>query len=197
MQSKASTVKEYLSSLPADRRKAIETVRAVILDNLDLGFEEGMQYGMIGYSVPHSIYPAGYHCDPRQPLPFAALASQKNYMAVYIMSLYEGSEDGDWFRGAWERAGKRLDMGKCCIRFRTLDDVPLDVLGEAVKRSTVKGIIAMYEGARAENEKRKAGAKKTARPKPGAKRAGAGRGPKKSAKKTGKKSAKKSRARAR
>src|SRR5258707_3534246 len=90
MQSTATTVEQYLAGLPDDRRSAIEAVRNVILKNLDTDYEEGMQYGMIGYYVPHSVYPAGYHCDPRQPLPFAALASQKNYMSLYLMSLYGG-----------------------------------------------------------------------------------------------------------
>ena len=93
MQSKATTVKQYLAALPADRRSTIEAVRKVIVDNLDGDYEEGMQYGMIGYYVPHRIYPAGYHCDPKQPLPFASLASQKNYMSLYLMFLYGGSDE--------------------------------------------------------------------------------------------------------
>jgi hypothetical protein len=92
MQSKAATVKAYLDSLPEDRRAAISVVRRTILDNLDKGFSEGMQYGMIGYFVPHKLYPAGYHCDPRQPLPFAGLASQKNYMALYLHGVYTNPE---------------------------------------------------------------------------------------------------------
>jgi len=115
MQSKATTVSDYLASLPEDRRKAIETVRSVILANLDKDFEEGMQYGMIGYYVPHRIYPAGYHTDPKQGLPFAALASQKNFMAIYVMGLYTGSDNARvrWFHEAWVKSGKKkLDMGK-------------------------------------------------------------------------------------
>src|SRR6516162_2904358 len=98
MQSNATTVAEYLSSLPEDRRRAIEAVRQVILQNLDKDYEEGMQYGMIGYYVPHRVYPAGYHCDPKQPLPFAALGSQKNYMSVYLMCIYGDSDHAKWFR---------------------------------------------------------------------------------------------------
>ena len=94
MQSKATTVSDYLASLPPDRRTAIEAVRKVILANLDKDYEEGMQYGMIGYYVPHRVYPAGYHCDPKQGLPFAGLASQKNYMSVYLMGLYCGCVEG-------------------------------------------------------------------------------------------------------
>jgi len=93
MQSKATTVEQYLSELSPDRRTAIEAVRAVILKNLDKDFEEGIQYGMIGYYVPHRIYPAGYKCDPKQPLPFASLASQKNHMALYMMCLYGSADD--------------------------------------------------------------------------------------------------------
>jgi Domain of unknown function (DU1801) len=141
MQSKALTVEAYLRSLPEDRRAAINVVRDVILKNLDASYEEGMQYGMIGYYVPHRVYPKGYHCDPKQPLPFAALASQKNYMALYLMSVYCGCADdgpgnphGRWFREAWGKTGKKLDMGKACIRFRKLEDLPLDLIGEAIRR---------------------------------------------------------------
>lgn len=153
MQSKATSVKDYLAELPPERRRAIEAVRKVILKNLDDGFQEGMQYGMIGYAVPHSIYPAGYHCDPRQPLPFAALASQKNYMSLYMMSAYADWKEELWLREQFARAGKKLDMGKCCIRFRTLDDLALDVIGEAIGRVTVKDHIASYESVMRERRK--------------------------------------------
>ena len=152
MQSKAKTVKEYIASLPEDRRAAIEAVRKVILANLDKDYEEGMQYGMIGYYVPHRVYPAGYHCDTKQPLPFAALASQKNYMSVYLMALYCGCADGvgdtklvTWFREAWAKSGKKLDQGKACTRFKKLDDLALDVLGEAIRRVPAKEYIEVYE----------------------------------------------------
>ena len=139
--SKAATVADYLAELPPDRRTALSAVRSVILENLDKDYEEGMQYGMIGYYVPHRIFPAGYHCDPKQPLPFAGLASQKQYMSLFLMSVY-GCDDPDgkptgegaWFRKAWEKTGKKLDMGKACIRFKKLEDVPLDVIGEAIAR---------------------------------------------------------------
>jgi hypothetical protein len=151
MQSKATTVQQYLSELPPDRREAIEAVRKVILKNLDKGFQECTQYGMIGYSVPHSLYPAGYHCDPKQPLPFAGLASQKNYMSVYLMTVYgDGTSDEKWFRDAWEMTGKKLDMGKCCIRFKKLEDAALDVIGMAIKRVPLKGFIELYERALAD-----------------------------------------------
>jgi len=147
MQSKATTVDEYLAELPHDRRGAISAVRRVILDNLDKGFEEGMQYGMIGYYVPHKIFPPGYHCDPRQPLGYVALASQKQYMSLYL-PLYVGPGAGPlmmWFEDAWAKAGKKLDMGKCCVRFKRLEDVPLGVVAEVLRRLPLKTYIAKHE----------------------------------------------------
>ena len=145
MQSKATTVKEYLASLPEDRRQAIQAVRDVILKNLDDSFEEGIQYGMIGYFIPHSEFPAGYHCDPKQPLPFAALASQKSHMALYLHCIYGWPEQEAAFREGWTKSGKKLDMGKSCVRFKMIEDVPLDVVGKAIKRITAKKYIAHYE----------------------------------------------------
>ncbi len=147
MQSKAKTVSEYLAGLPDDRREAIQAVRAVILKNLSKGYQEGMQYGMIGYFVPHSVYPPGYHCDPKQPLPFAGLASQKNYISMSLMCVYGDPEHERWFRAAWAKTGKKLDMGKSCVRFKKIDDVPLEVIGEAVRRVPAKKFIAHYESA--------------------------------------------------
>ena len=160
MQSKAATVKDYLAELPADRREAIDAVRAVILKNLPKGYVEGMQYGMIGYFVPHAIYPAGYHCDPKQPLPFASLASQKNYMAVYLFCLYTEGDAAERFKAAWKATGKRVDMGKSCARFRKLDDAPIELIGKAVKRYPVKKFIEQYEGATKQVRKRPAVRKK-------------------------------------
>lgn len=162
MQSKANTVAAYLAELPADRRGAIEAVRRVMRENIDAGFEEGMQYGMIGYYVPHRTYPAGYHCDPKQPLPFASLASQKNYMSLYGMCLYENSELLAKFQKAWAKTGKKLDMGKCCIRFKKLDDLALDVIADLLKSVTMQSFIAYYESAIRENSKT-AAAKKVAK----------------------------------
>ncbi len=147
MQSRAATVDAYLAELPPDRREIIAAVRRVILKNLDRDFEEGMQYGMIGYYVPHHVYPPGYHCDSSQPLPYACLASQKNHVSLYLMSCYASGDDEKWLRAAWKQAGKKLDMGKCCIRFKTLGDIPLDVIGEAILRVPVKKHIAQYEAA--------------------------------------------------
>ena len=152
MQSKAPTVEAYLRSLPADRRAAISSVRDVILGNVDASYEEGMQYGSIGYYVPLHVYPKGYHCNPKQPLPFAALASQKNYMSLYLMSVYCGCVDDSpnnqharWFREAWAKTGKKLDMGKACIRFRKVDELPLDLIGEAIRRVPASKYIEFCE----------------------------------------------------
>ena len=145
MQSKAATVQEYLAALPADRRAAIQTVRGTILKNLDKDYEEGMQYGMIGYYVPHRVFPAGYHCDPRQPLPFAGLASQKNHMALYLMCIYGDPSQAQWFREAWAKTGKKLDMGKSCVRFKNADDLALDVLGEAIRRVPARKYVERYQ----------------------------------------------------
>jgi hypothetical protein len=145
MQSMAPTVKQYLAELPADRRAAIETVRQIVLKNLDSDYKEGMQYGMIGFYVPHRIYPPGYHCDPRQPLPFACLASQKNYMSLYLGCVYGDHDLARWFRDAWAKTGKKLDMGKSCVRFRKVEDLALEVIGEAIRRMPVRSFIAYYE----------------------------------------------------
>lgn len=150
-------VEEYLAGLPDDRRAALSAVREAIVANLPEGVEEGVQYGMIGYYVPHSVYPPGYHCDPKQPLPFASLAAQKNHMAVYMMSIYSDDALASWFRDAWTRAGKKLDMGKSCIRFKKLEDVPLDVLGEAIGRVSVDEYIARYEEVLRSSARRRGG----------------------------------------
>ncbi|NUQ76699.1 MAG: DUF1801 domain-containing protein [Polyangiaceae bacterium] len=173
MQSKAGTVEHYMAALPADRREALSAVREVILKNLDKGgIEEGMQYGMIGYFVPHSVFPAGYHCDPRQPLPYASLASQKNHMALYLMCVYGSEETEKWLREEWAKSGKKLDMGKSCIRFKKLSDLPLDVIGKLIKRVPAKTYIEHYQAtlqAMGKGSAKKAAsepaAKKTAAPK--------------------------------
>ena len=146
MQSKARTVAEYLASLPTDRRIAVLEVRDVILANLDADYEEGMSYGSIGYCVPHRVFPPGYHCKPEQPLPFAGLASQKNYLSLYIMAFYADGKDAEshWFRKAWAKTGKKLDMGKCCIRFKKVEDLALDVIAEALRRMPAKRYVEVY-----------------------------------------------------
>jgi hypothetical protein len=145
MQSRAATVAEYLAQLPADRRSVVEAVRRVMRENLDEGFDEAMQYGMIAYQVPHRTFPAGYHCDPKQPLPAAGLAAQKNYYSIYIMPMWDdGSEPARRFRRDWEKTGRKLDMGKCCVRFKRLEDVALDVLGAALRAYRVEEYVADY-----------------------------------------------------
>lgn len=158
-----ASVKAYLDSLPPDRRGAIEAVRAVVRRNLDKDYEEGVQYGMIGYYVPHRVYPPGYHCDPRQPLPFAGLGSQKNHMALYLMCVYGDTELRSWFEREWKKSGKKLDMGKACVRFRSLEDLALDVIGEAIRRVPAKKYIAAIQSVLAGRDGR---SRSAATPKP-------------------------------
>lgn len=145
MQSKAKTVNEYIESLPDDRKQIISDLRKVILKNLPKGFEETMQYGMISYVVPHKTYPAGYHANPKDALPFISLASQKNHIALYHMTIYEGGLH-DWFLSAWKKATeKKLDMGKACIRFKKPEDIPVKLIGELSGKVTPKQWIDLYE----------------------------------------------------
>jgi uncharacterized protein YdhG (YjbR/CyaY superfamily) len=141
----AATVEEYLAGLPEDRRAAISAVREVILANLPEGYAEQMQYGMIGYVVPHSIHPAGYHCDPKQPLPFAGLGSQKSHVALHLMCVYLDEELRRWFEEAYAASGKKLDMGKACLRFKKQEDVALEVLGQLIARVPVDAYIARHQ----------------------------------------------------
>jgi hypothetical protein len=149
---KPTSVDAYLASLPEDRRSAIDAVRKVILKNLDSDYEEGISYGMISYCVPHSRYPAGYYCDPKQALPFAILGSQKNHMALHLMCLYTGgAPDGpatkllDWFQTDWAKTGKKLDMGKACIRFKKADDLALDTIAKLFTKVPAAKWIATNE----------------------------------------------------
>jgi len=152
---KPTSVKEYLDSLPEDRRKAIRKVRTAVNKGLPKGYKEAIQYNMIGWAVPHSVYPAGYHCDPKQPVPFAALASQKNYMSLYLMCIYGDEKHRKWFEGAWKKTGLKLDMGKSCIRFKKVEDLPLDLITEAIARVPVDQFLAKYEAAVPPAKKRK------------------------------------------
>ena len=145
MPSSATSVTDYLAALPTDRQTAVKAVRAVIRKNLPKGFAEQMQYGMIGYVVPHKLYPAGYHCKPEEPLPFAGLASQKNYMSLYLMSVYFSPTLLTWLKEQFVLKGKKLDMGKSCLRFKKLEDLPLDVIGELIARVPVADYIRHYE----------------------------------------------------
>lgn len=148
MQSTATTPDAYLESLPEDRKEAIAALRAVITENLPPGFEEVMGYGMIGYVVPHSLYPKGYHCDPKQPLPFLNLASQKNFIALYHMGLYARPDLLQWFTEQWAVVSKRkLDMGKSCIRFKKPEDIPYALIGELASKLTPAEWIETYEQA--------------------------------------------------
>jgi hypothetical protein len=145
--SKARTVKEYLAELPEERQAALQAVRKVIRKNLDKDYEEGIQYGMISYYVPHRVYPPGYHCDPKIALPFASLGAQKNHMALYLMCLYGHTELADWFKAAWAKTGKKLDMGKACVRFKKVEDLALDVIGQTIARVPAKKYIEFCEQA--------------------------------------------------
>ena len=148
MTSKATSPDAYIKGLPADRREATEALRAVIKKNLPKGFEETMSYGMIGYVVPHKLYPDGYHCDPKLPLPFMSIAAQKNFYAFYHMGLYADATLMKWFKAEWPKhTAAKPDMGKSCIRFKKADDIPLKLIGQLVKKVPVKSWIATYEQA--------------------------------------------------
>ena len=142
----ASTPNEYIDKLPEDRKQAMNKLRKTILDNLPNEFTETISYGMIGYVVPHSIYPNGYHCDPKLPLPFMNIASQKNFIAIYHMGLYTNPKLMNWFLQEYPKHCKtKLDMGKSCIRFKKMDQIPFTLIGELSKKITVKEWIETYE----------------------------------------------------
>jgi uncharacterized protein YdhG (YjbR/CyaY superfamily) len=146
MRSEAQTVDEYIGQLPDDRKEAIAKLRNVIKTNLPEGFREEMSYGMIGYVVPHSIYPAGYHCTPKLPLPFMNIASQKNFVAVYHMAVYADKALYDWFVAEYQKYTKaKLDLGKSCMRFKKPADIPFELIGELALKITPEAWIAMYE----------------------------------------------------
>ena len=148
MQSKATTVDAYIHELPEDRKMVISKLRNTILDNLPKGFKETMSYGMLGYVVPHSVYPGGYHCDPKLPLPFINLASQKNHIGFYHMGIYSDEKLLKWFTAEYPKhVSGKLDMGKSCIRFKNMSKIPYELLGELVSKMTVEEWIARYESA--------------------------------------------------
>jgi hypothetical protein len=156
MQSKATTVEAYIAELPEDRKKAMSELRKVINKNLPKGFKEEMNYGNIGYVIPHSIYPAGYHCDPKLPLPFMGIASQKNSINFYHMGIYADPKLLKWFTNAHAKASpKRLDMGKSCVRYKTPDDIPYKLLGELGAKITVDDWINLYETNLKDSRKKK------------------------------------------
>lgn len=146
MQSTAPNPLEYLAELPADRKSALKKLRNVILESLPDGFEERMGGGMLNYVVPHTIFPAGYHCDPKQPLPFLGLASQKNFIALYHMGIYAKPELLEWFVSEFPKHSKtKLDMGKSCIRFKKMDQIPYELIGALARKMTVEEWINLYE----------------------------------------------------
>ena len=146
MISKATTIPEYLAAIPEERAVIIEKLRNVITKNLPKGFEEGIQYGMIGYFVPHKMYPNGYHCNPIEPLPFMSIASQKNSINIYHMGLYANKELYDWFVTEYSKQfSRKLDIGKSCIRFKKETDIPFDILEKLVQKIPVEEWISTYE----------------------------------------------------
>lgn len=163
MQSKATTVKEYLAELPEDRRKAITAIRKVIKANLGKGFKEIMHYGMISYVVPHSIYPKGYHCTPEVPLPFCSLGSQKNHMAWYSFFLYQDGGGLEKFQKEWKASGKKLDMGKSCVRFKKLENACVEAIGNAIAQVDIHEYVAAYDAILGDNGRPKSNRKKAAK----------------------------------
>jgi Domain of unknown function (DU1801) len=172
MGTKPTTVKDFMAGLPEDRRLAIEKVRKAIVDNLPTGYEEGLGMGMLMYSVPLSVLPKTYN---GQPLCYAALASHKNYMSLHLMPLYGDRKTEAWFRSEFKARGKKLDMGKSCVRFNSVDDLPLDLIGEVIRKYPMAQWVSLYEQSRASaRSSREAPAARgtraaaaTARPRPG------------------------------
>ena len=148
MQYKATSAEDYISQVPQERQNTLKRLRKTIVDNLPKGFEEGIQYGMIGYYVPHSIYPDGYHCTPETPLPFMSFASQKNSVNLYHSGIYAKKELHDWFGNEYPKyCSRKLDMGKSCIRFKNLDEIPFDLIAELTRKMTCDEWISIYESA--------------------------------------------------
>ena len=146
MQSTAQTVNDYLDELPEERKIAFLKLRKSILDNIPIGFEEQLSYGMIGYVVPHSIYPNGYHCNPKLPLPFISIGSQKNFIVIHHLGIYANAKLLKWFTSEYPKHyNQKLDIGKGCIRFKKLDQIPFDLIGELANKITVQEWIAYYE----------------------------------------------------
>ena len=146
MQLTATSIEAYLEEIPKERKEAFTKLREIILENIPKGFAEQMSYGMIGYVVPHSIYPRGYHCEPKLPLPFISIASQKNYFALYHMGVYANPKLLNWFVGEYPKHSKqKLDKGKSCIRFKKIDQIPFELIAELVQKIAVEEWIACYE----------------------------------------------------
>ena len=148
MKIEAQSVQEYLENLPEERKEPIEKLRKIISENLPNGFEEQLSYGMIGYVVPKSIYPKGYHCTPELPLPFLSIASQKNSINLYHMGIYADEKLLLWFQEEFPKhSKKKLDMGKSCMRFKKPEDIPYELIGELARKMTPKDWIEKYENA--------------------------------------------------
>jgi len=146
MQSNAQTTEEYLNGLPEDRKAAMNKLRAIVLQNIPEGFVETMSYGIIGYVVPHTIYPYGYHCNPKLPLPFINLASQKNFIALYHMGIYAKPDLLKWFTDEFPKhSNQKMDMGKSCIRFKKMDQIPFDLISELARKISVEEWVHTYE----------------------------------------------------
>lgn len=146
MKYEANTPDDYMASLPEDRKTVLSRLRSLANEHLPDGFEETLSYGMIGWVVPHELYPKGYHCNPELPLPFLNMASQKNFIAVYHSGIYANKELHDWFVGEYPKHSRyKLDMGKSCVRFKKLDDIPYPLLGELFEKITPEQWIELYE----------------------------------------------------
>ena len=146
MQLKVKSVKEYLEKVPKERNAYFNKLRETILTNLPKGFDEQINYGMIGYVVPHDIYPGGYHCDPKLPLPFANIASQKNFIGFYHMGIYANPKLLEWFVKEYSKqSDTKLDMGKSCVRFKKMDKIPYDLIGKLMSKMSVNDWIKLYE----------------------------------------------------
>jgi len=148
MTSDAKTPEEYISALPQDKKDAISKLRKIILKSLPKDFSETISYGMLGYVVPHSIYPDGYHCDPKLPLPFMSIASQKNFVGIYHMGIYANKDLYDWFVNEYPKhSNRKLDMGKSCIRLKKIEEIPYELIGELASKMTPNEWIKIYENA--------------------------------------------------
>jgi uncharacterized protein YdhG (YjbR/CyaY superfamily) len=142
------TPEKYIDQLPEERRAVMQELRKAIMDNLPEGFQEEMSYGMIGYVVPHKLYPKGYHCDAKLPLPFLSIASQKNFIAIYHMGIYANMNLLNWFTEEFPKHSKsKLDMGKSCIRFKKINDIPMELIGSLCQKMSPQEWIELYESA--------------------------------------------------
>jgi len=156
MQFKSKTILEYISQLTEDRKEPISKLRNIINQNIDRGFSEEINYGMIGWVVPHSLYPEGYHCDPKLPLPFMSIASQKHFIAIYHMGVYANPKLLEWFISEYPKhCSTKLDMGKSCIRFKNIENIPYNLIGELVAKLSANDLIMLYESNVKDARKRK------------------------------------------